>query len=191
MNHPKTYVDSGYAFNLGYSFPTALGAKVARPDRPVVCVVGDGGFMFNAAELSTAVKYGIDVVTVVFRNDSYGNVARDLDEFFGGTYETDLVNPDLVAFAESFGAVGLRAEDPMDLERLLPEALERRVPVVIDVPVGHVALPPCQAPGARALPAVDAPPGRTHLLLRGGVRSPAAERGGPETVSGPPSHRPG
>ena len=141
VNHPKTYVDSGYAFNLGYSFPTALGAKVARPERPVVCVTGDGGFMFNAAELSTAVKYGIDVVTVVFRNDSYGNVARDLDEFFGGTYGTDLHNPDLVAFAESFGAVGLRAEDPMDLERLLPEALGRRAPVVIDVPVGHVALP--------------------------------------------------
>ena len=48
VNHPKTYIDSGYSFNLGYSFPTALGVKVARPDRPVVCIIGDGGFMFNS-----------------------------------------------------------------------------------------------------------------------------------------------
>ena len=86
VNQPKTYIDSGYSFNLGYGFPTALGVKVAKPDRPVLCVTGDGGFMFNASELSTAVKYGINLVTVVFRNDSYGNVARDLDEFFHGTY---------------------------------------------------------------------------------------------------------
>ena len=92
VNQPKTYIDSGYSFNLGYGFPTALGVKVAKPDRPVLCVTGDGGFMFNASELSTAVKYGINLVTVVFRNDSYGNVARDLDEFFmeltGSTYTT-------------------------------------------------------------------------------------------------------
>ena len=141
VNHPKTYMDSGYSFNLGFSFPTALGAKVARPDRPVVCVIGDGGFMFNSTELSTAVKYGINVTTIVFRDDAYGNVARDLDEFFDGTYETDLHNPDLVKFAESFGAVGMRADDPTDLATLLPEALEREAPVVIDVPTGHIPLP--------------------------------------------------
>ena len=141
VNHPKTYIDSGYSFNLGYSFPTALGVKVAQPDRSLMCVVGDGGFMFNASELSTAVHYGINLVTVVFRNDSYGNVARDLDEFFGGTYGTDLVNPDLVQFAESFGAVGMRADDPMDLETMIPAALEQQAPVIIDVPIGHVPLP--------------------------------------------------
>ncbi len=84
VNHPKTYLDSGYSFNLGYAFPTALGVKVARPDRPVVCIIGDGGFMFNSPELSTAVRYGINVVTIVFRDDSYGNVARDLDDMFDG-----------------------------------------------------------------------------------------------------------
>ena len=141
VNQPGTYIDSGFSFNLGYAFPTALGAKVARPDTPVVCFIGDGGFMFNASELSTAVKYGINTVTVVFRDDSYGNVARDLDDFFGGSYETDLHNPELVKFAESFGAVGLRTEDPSDLATLLPEALERKAPVVIDVPVGQLALP--------------------------------------------------
>ena len=137
-NHPKTYVDSGYSYNLGFSFPTALGVKAAQPDRPVVCVTGDGGFMFNAAELSTAVRYGLNVTTVVFRDDSYGNVARDLDELFSATYETDLHNPDFVRFAESFGAVGMRADDPLDVERLLPLALEREAPVVIDVPVAGI-----------------------------------------------------
>ena len=141
VTHPKTYIDSGYSFNLGFSFPTALGAKVAQPDRPVVCVIGDGGFMFNATELSTAVQYGINAATIVFRDDAYGNVARDLDDLFGGTYETDLLNPDLVKFTESFGAVGMRANDPMELGTLLPQALELQAPVVIDVPVRHMPLP--------------------------------------------------
>ena len=141
VTHPKTYIDSGYSFNLGYAFPTALGVKVAKPDRPVVCVAGDGGFMFNASELSTAVKYGINLVSVIFRNDSYGNVARDLEEGFNGAYETDLHNPDFVKFAESFGAVGMRADDPLDLETMLPQALERNAPVVIDVPFGEMPIP--------------------------------------------------
>ena len=141
VNHPKTYIDSGYSFNLGYAFPTALGVKVAQPERPVVCMTGDGGFMFNSSELSTAVQYGINVVTVVFRNDSYGNVARDLTDFFGGTYGTDLHNPDFVKFAESFGAVGFRASDPMELEKLIPLALEQEAPVAIDVPFGEMPIP--------------------------------------------------
>ena len=84
VNHAKTYIDSGYSFNVGYSFPTALGVKVAKPDRSVLCMVGDGGFMFNASELATAVKYGINVVTVLFNNDSFGNVARDMKRLLRG-----------------------------------------------------------------------------------------------------------
>ena len=141
VSHPKTYIDSGYSFNLGYAFPTSLGVKVAKPDRPVVCMTGDGGFMFNSSELSTAMQYGINVVAVVFRNESYGNVARDLDDAFGGAYGTDLHNPDFVRFAESFGAVGMRADDPMELERLIPLALERQAPVIIDVPFGEMPIP--------------------------------------------------
>ena len=141
VNRPKTYVDSGYSFNLGYAFPTALGVKVAKPDRPAVCLTGDGGFMFNASELSTAVQYGINVVTVVFRNDSYGNVARDLDDAFGGAYGTDLHNPDFVRLAEAFGAVGMRASEPTELETLIPLALELQAPVIIDVPFREMPIP--------------------------------------------------
>ena len=138
---PRTYIDSGYAGNLGYSFPTSLGVKVGAPDRPVVCVVGDGGFMYNSSELSTAVKYGINSVTVVFNDGAYGNVARDLDEDFGGNYEADFVNPDFVKFAESFGATGLRTETPYDLAHVIPEALDRGGPVLIDVPVERMPRP--------------------------------------------------
>ncbi len=141
VKHPKTYIDSGYQFNLGYAFPTALGAKVANPERPTICMAGDGGFMFNASELATAMKYNINVVTIIWRNDSYGNVARDLDDFFAGSYETDLVNPDFVKFAESFGAIGLRAGSPMELESLVPKAMEYDAPVVIDVPLGDLPIP--------------------------------------------------
>ena len=142
VSRPKTYIDSGYSFNVGYAFPTALGVKVAKPDSPVVCLTGDGGFMFNSSELSTAVKYGINVVVVVFRNDSYGNVARDMDEAFGGTYDTDLHNPDFVKFAESFGATAMRATNLMELETLIPRALEYDAPVVIDAPTGDLPIPP-------------------------------------------------
>ena len=97
--------------------------------------------MFNASELSTAVNYGINVVTVVFRNDSYGNVAQDMNRVFGGTYQTTLRNPDFVQFARSFGAVGIRANNPLELETLIPEALERQAPVIIDVPMGDIPMP--------------------------------------------------
>ena len=96
---------------------------------------------YVSSELSTAVKYGINVVTIIFRNDSYANVARDLTDFFGGTYETDLHNPDFVQFTESFGAVGMRANDPEDLATLIPEALALQRPVVIDVPFGEMPIP--------------------------------------------------
>ena len=153
VNHPKTYIDSGYSFNLGYAFPTALGAKVAHPDRPVICMAGDGGFMYNSSELATAVKYGINVTTVIFRNDAFGNVARDLNDTFGGTYGTDLHNPDFVRFAESFGAIGMQADDPSDLGKLIPLALKIKAPVLIDVPFGD--MPMLRAPqlkGVYAMP---------------------------------------
>jgi acetolactate synthase-1/2/3 large subunit len=139
--NPKTYIDSGYSGNLGFAFPTALGAKMGNPDKPVICISGDGGFMYNSSEISTAVKYGINLVTVIYNDGHYGNVARDLDDDFGGSYETEFVNPDFVALAEAYGAVGLRAKDPFDVENLIPQALAMNKPVFIDVPVSRVPRP--------------------------------------------------
>ena len=98
---PRTFITSGYQGTLGSGFPTALGAKVANPDRPVVAITGDGGFMFGVQELSTAVQFKIGVVTLVFNNNAYGNVRRDQRERFDGrVVASDLVNPDFVKLAD-------------------------------------------------------------------------------------------
>ena len=143
---PRTYLSSSSSGNLGYEYPTALGAKVARPDRPVVAVIGDGGFLFNAQEMSTAVRYGINVVAVVFNDNAFGNVARDLDAAWGGSYGTDLQNPDFLKLAEAFGVVGMRAEDPTGVGDLVRKAVELDRPVLIEVPVGRMPRPPFFAP---------------------------------------------
>ena len=143
---PRTFLTSSYSGNLGYGFPTALGAKVACPDRAVIVVCGDGGFLYNAQELSTAVRYGINVVAVVFNDNAYGNVARDLDEAWGGSWETDLANPDFLKLAEAYGVTGLRARDPLEVGSLVRRALELDRPVLVEVPVGRMPRPPFFAP---------------------------------------------
>jgi acetolactate synthase-1/2/3 large subunit len=143
---PRTFFTSSYSGNLGYGYPFALGVKVARPDKPVVAACGDGGFMYNCQELSTAVKDKINVVCVVFNDSAYGNVARDLDEAWGGTWNANLVNPDFVKFAESFGVTAMRAKEPTDVGRLVKDAIQLDRPVLIDVPVGRMPRPNFFAP---------------------------------------------
>jgi acetolactate synthase-1/2/3 large subunit len=138
---PRTYLSSSYSGNLGYAYPVALGAKVARPDRPVISVSGDGGFLYNAQELSTAVRYGINVVAVVFNDNAYGNVARDLDEAWGGQYGAELKNPDFMKLADAFGVLGMRAKQPTDVGALVREAIDRDRPALVEVPVGRMARP--------------------------------------------------
>jgi acetolactate synthase I/II/III large subunit len=140
---PRTYLTSSYSGNLGYGFPTALGAKIARPDRPVVCVAGDGGFLFNSQELSTAVRHNIPVVVVVFNDDAYGNVARDLDEAWGGSAGAgaELANPDFVRLAEAYGVTAFRAKEPADVGDLVREAIALDRPALIEVPVGRMPRP--------------------------------------------------
>ena len=138
---PRTYRSSSYSGNLGYAYPVALGAKVARPDRPVVSVSGDGGFLFNAQELSTAARHRINVVAVVFNDSSYGNVARDLDESWGGQYGAELQNPDFMKLADAFGVAGLRAKAPTEVGRLVREAIELDRPALVEVPVGRMNRP--------------------------------------------------
>jgi acetolactate synthase I/II/III large subunit len=141
--HPRSYVSPGYQGTLGYGFPTALGARVGNPGRAVLSITGDGGFGWGLAELSTARKYGIGLVTVVFNDGAYGNVRRSqIEQFEGRVLGTDLVNPDFVELAESFGVRGARASTPAELEGLLRESLgASSEPVVIDVPVGPMPNP--------------------------------------------------
>jgi acetolactate synthase I/II/III large subunit len=133
---PRTFITSGYQGTLGSGFPTALGAKVANPDRPVVAITGDGGFMFGVQELATAVQFGIGVVTLVFNNNAYGNVRRDQRQHFDGrVVAADLVNPDFVKLAESFGVKAARVTSPDHFRPALEKALADGGPYLIDIEV--------------------------------------------------------
>ncbi len=122
---------------LGHALPVGLGARVARPDRAVVVVSGDGGFLYNSQELATAVQQGIHVVVVVFNDNAYGNVLRaQIEEFGGHVVGTRLHNPDFVMLAQSYGASGVLARDAAELERALRDAIADDTVTVIEVPVG-------------------------------------------------------
>ena len=131
---PRTYVSCGYQGTLGFGFNTALGVKVANPDKQVVSINGDGGFMFGVQELATAAAYNINVVVIVFNNNAYGNVRRDqLEKFNGHIYGSDLINPDFVKLSNSFGLPAARVNSPNELRKQLEVTLTNDTPMVIEV----------------------------------------------------------
>ena len=137
--HPRTFIQSGYQGNLGFGFASALGAKVATPDKKVISINGDGGFMYTSQELSTAVHHKINLVAVVFSDGAYSNVARIQEHIFNGkTIATELSNPDFVMYAKSFGAAARRAETPEALREAIREGFDADVPMVIEVPIGRL-----------------------------------------------------
>ena len=143
VSQPRTYITSSYFGTLGFAFPTALGAKVARPQQQVVALCGDGGFMYNSQELSTAIQHGIHVVTLVFNNSAYGASQWDQTHRYAGHYiGTELHNPDFVKLAESFGALGMTTE-PEGLDASLKQALAADRPVVLEVALPNM-MPPFQ-----------------------------------------------
>ena len=131
---PRTLITSGFAGTLGAGFPMALGVKVAHPDRAVVSVTGDGGFLFAGAELATAVQHNINLVTVLFNNSAYGNVQRDQRAIYQGRDAgVSLVNPDFQAFARAFGVRSWQTNDARGLKSALREALDAGAPALIEV----------------------------------------------------------
>ncbi|HEY7991682.1 MAG TPA: thiamine pyrophosphate-dependent enzyme [Stellaceae bacterium] len=139
---PRTYFSPGYQDALGWGYGTALGVKAARPDLPVLAISGDGGFLYQATELATAMHHNIAVVAVVFDNAAFGNVRLIQKERFGGRLIADsLTNPDFVKFAESFGAAAFRATTAPELERAVTDALALNRPALIHVPVGEMPSP--------------------------------------------------
>ncbi len=140
---PRTFLSPGYQDNLGWGFATALGAQHARPDVPVVSINGDGGFMFTANELATAMRHRIPLTTIVFNDGAFGNVRRIQEIQYGKRLiACDLADPDFVRFAESFGAAAERAKSPAALRAALRRAFKRRdIPTVIEVPVGPMPSP--------------------------------------------------
>ena len=121
---------------LGYAVPAAIGAKIARPDRAVVAVVGDGGFMFSVNELATAVKYRLPVVFLVLNDERYGAIKYLQEAMFRGRWgETELANPDFVALARAFHAEGRRVHGLDDLGLALTDALAHPGPTVLELPL--------------------------------------------------------
>ena len=140
---PATYLTSSYFATLGFAFPTALGAKVARPERQVVALAGDGGFLYDVGDLATAVQHGINVVVVVFNDNAFGASLHDQQtQYEGRVIGTQLHNPDFVKLAESFGVVGMRAQ-PEEFGPALRQALAAQRPVLLEVPI-PTRVPPFQ-----------------------------------------------
>jgi acetolactate synthase-1/2/3 large subunit len=140
---PRTFITPGFQDCLGWGYATALGVQDARRDVPVVAISGDGGFMFTATEMATAMHHRIPLVAVVFNDSAFGNVRRNQQERFGNRIiASDLTNPDFVRFAESFGAAAERVRNPQELRAALNRAFKRRdVPTLIEVPVGPLPSP--------------------------------------------------
>ena len=131
---PRSLITSGFSGTLGAGFPTALGVKVAMPDRPVVSLNGDGGFLFGGAELATAMQHGINLITIVFNNSAYGNVMRDQKRMFDGRDSgSALRNPDFLAYAKSFGVPAWRVTNADGLRSALKQAQTAQTPTFIEV----------------------------------------------------------
>jgi acetolactate synthase I/II/III large subunit len=134
---PRTFLSPGYQDNLGWGYGTALGAKAANPDLPVLVISGDGGFLYQIGELATAVLHNLAVVVVVFDNMMYGNVKLIQEQRFGNrVIAADLANPDFVELANAFGIAAFRARTPPELERAVASAIALNSPALVHVPCG-------------------------------------------------------
>lgn len=136
---PRTFIGPGYQGTLGSAFATALGAQVGNPDKKVVALAGDGGFLYTIQELATQRQHGLNVVSVVFNDNAFGNVRRTQQQQFGGRLlGSDLTNPDFVALAASFGIRATRVDSPDGLRDALRSALAANEPGLIEVAVGEM-----------------------------------------------------
>jgi acetolactate synthase-1/2/3 large subunit len=133
---PRRFLYPCIGVSLGYAYPAAIGAKVAHPDKAVVCFSGDGGFLMGSCELATAMRYGINVVAVVVDDGSLSSIKGTQQKYYGGRLiGTDLYNPDFCQFAEAFGARGIRVEDLSNFTTVLKDAISSAHPTVIEVPM--------------------------------------------------------
>jgi acetolactate synthase-1/2/3 large subunit len=136
------------AGHLGWAFPASLGAKCAQPDRPVVCFTGDSGFWYHVAEIETAVRWGINSITVVNNNHSGNQSKRGFDRVYGGRQTEKALEMwvftevDFAGLADHIGAIGIRVEKPADLAPAMDQALAADRPVILDVVTDIDALAP-------------------------------------------------
>ena len=134
---PNTCIISNGFAAMGIAIPGAIAAKLVHPDKRIVAVTGDGGFMMNCQELETALRVGTPFVTLIFNDGGYGLIEWKQLNYFGTSSFIKFGNPDFVKFAESMGLKGYRVESTQDLIPTLEEAFRQEVPTVIDVPVDY------------------------------------------------------
>lgn len=134
---PNTCLISNGFAAMGIAIPGAIAAKLVHPDKKIVAVTGDGGFMMNCQELETALRVGTPFVTLIFNDNGYGLIEWKQMNQFGESAFIKFNNPDFVKFAESMGLKGYRVESAQDLIPILKTALEQDVPTVIDCPVDY------------------------------------------------------
>ena len=131
---PRTNIYPWGFCTLGFGLPAAIGAKVARPDRPVVALCGDGGFLFNCQELAAAVQLDVPIVTLVFNDSAYGVLKPQQMARYGQAHAVDLVNPDFVALAGAFGVDGCRVTSIEQLGPAVAKAIEADRSALIELP---------------------------------------------------------
>jgi acetolactate synthase-1/2/3 large subunit len=134
---PNTVIVSNGLSAMGIALPGGIAAKLTVPDRRVITVSGDGGFLMSVHELETATREGVATVNLVFRDGGLGSIRWKQMARFGRAVGTDFGNPDFVVLAKAFGARGLRVTDPSELNSVLDEALDSNVATVVDVPVDY------------------------------------------------------
>jgi acetolactate synthase I/II/III large subunit len=134
---PNTVIISNGFAAMGISVPGAIAAKLVRPDRRVVALCGDGGFLMNSQELETAKRIGANVTVVVWRDDGYGLIDWKQRNEFGRPFGVEFGNPDFVAYAESFGIAGFRPASADDLGPTLRRALDVDGPALVEVPIDY------------------------------------------------------
>ncbi len=134
FDHPDTFISSGGLGTMGFGLPAAIGAQVAFPDRLVVDIAGDGSIQMNIQELATAVHYDLPVKVVILNNGFLGMVRQWQEMFYGRRYSQTHMKQalDFVKLAEAFGAVGLRATRPEEVEEVLRKGLETPGAVMMD-----------------------------------------------------------
>jgi pyruvate oxidase len=124
---------SGYLGSIGFGYPAAMRAWAACPDRPILCITGDGGFGQNLAELTTAVKYGMKIVQLLLSNRELGKLSKEQQAGNWKVWQTSLHNPSFAEFATSCGALGIRVEDRDRLEEALSRALAHDDPALVEL----------------------------------------------------------
>lgn len=135
--HPNSILLDNALATMGAGLPSAMAAKIVHPDRPVLSICGDGGFMMNSQEIETAVRLGLDLTVAILRDDAYGMIRWKQEEMGFQDFGLSYGNPDFVRYAESYGATGVRIEHADELVPTLSESLAASGVRVVEIPVDY------------------------------------------------------